>query len=93
MESTTLLIPFGGRSTLVDIGGLPGVPMLRLKFNMPGCGCEYNFKAYLYEPFDEAEEELVKTDVKDFLKLFLFGDKYSVNYCSHCGKKLPKKEY
>ena len=80
----------GARSTLVDIGGLPGVPRIRFKFDMPGCGCFHQFKGYIDEPFDKLDTELALQDIRSFMKLFLYGNQVSVNYCARCGKKLPE---
>ena len=90
MESMAFLVNLGKRTTLVDVGGLPGKPLLWIKFNMPGCGCRCNFKANLFEDFDQIDGKEAKEDIHSFMKLFLLGDQYSVNFCSQCGRKLPK---
>jgi hypothetical protein len=76
----------------VDVGGYPGDKSVRFKFNMPGCGCEYNFKGLLDTPFELSDGNLVKTDIENFMRLFMFGDLVSVNYCQQCGSKLPRRK-
>jgi|WetSurSiteA1Bulk_404760.scaffolds.fasta_scaffold152295_2 hypothetical protein len=90
MESTAFLVNLGSRTTLVDVGGVPGRPNLWIKFNMPGCGCECQFRARLVDNFERVDTNEAKKDVKDFMKVFLYGDKYSVNFCGQCGRRLPK---
>lgn len=90
MESMAFLVNVGKRTTLVDVGGQPGRPVMWLKFNMPGCGCPCNFRALLVDNFDRVETREAKQDVIDFVKLFLLGHEYPVNFCAQCGRRLPK---
>jgi hypothetical protein len=84
------LVQLGSRTTLVDVGGIPNQEIMWLKFNMPGCGCKCSFKATLVGAFEKVDVYETKKDVMDFVKLFLLGKEYTVNFCTVCGRSLPK---